>query len=151
MKVILTQDIKKIGRKGEIKNVSDGYARNFLIPKNMVVLATDSALKELKETERIKEEQAEQDLLKYEDMASRLDGLEFEIPAKASEDGKLYGAINNQKIAEFLSAQGFEINKNEVKLEEPIKETGDYEIQMELPHGLEAKIKIIVVPENIKE
>ena len=145
MKVVLLKDVKKIGRKGDIKNVSDGYGRNFLIPKKMATLATNSVIDEIEEEKQHQEEEAEQELLAFQDLAARLDGLEIEIPAKASQDGKLFGSINEAKLVEFLSLQGHDLKKEYIKLEAPIKEIGEYDIILELPHGLEAKIKIIVV------
>ena len=151
MKVVLLKDVKKIGRKGDIKNVSDGYGRNFLIPKKMAVLATHSVIDEIEEEKQHQAEEAEQELLAFQDLAAQLDGLEIEIPAKASQDGKLFGSINESKLVDFLKLQGHELKKEYIKLEAPIKETGEYDIAMELPHGLEAKMKIIVVAAEDKK
>lgn len=151
MKIILLQDIEKLGKRYDVKNVADGYARNFLLPKNMAVLATKT---ELEKVNQIKEEEAkvaEEELVRYQELASQIDGLEFEIAAKVSEEGKLFGAISDVKIAEFLQIKGFDIKKEQIKLENPIKELGDYEINIEFPHNLEAKIKLIVVAEKENE
>ena len=157
MKVILLKDVEKLGKKGEIKNVADGYARNFLIPNKLAVLATKSELAKLEEQKKIETEKAEEELKFYQEIASQIDGLEIEIPVKVSEEGKLFGAVTasqiNEKLKENLSRsrvlqEGFEIKKEQIKLEEPIKEIGEYEAIVEFPHNLETKIKVIIVEEK---
>ncbi|MFH1387768.1 MAG: 50S ribosomal protein L9 [Patescibacteria group bacterium] len=148
MKVILLQDIDKLGKKGDIKEVADGYARNLLIPNKKAVLASKSEIIKAEEQKKIDTEKAEQELIRFQEVASRLDGFELEIPAKVGEDNKLFGAITTVKISEELKKNNFEIEKNKIKLEEPIKEIGEYEIPIELPHNLEAKIKLIVTEEK---
>ncbi len=150
MKVILLKDVEKLGKNGEVKNVADGYARNFLIPNKMAVLATKSELIKLEEEKKIETEKAEEELKLYQGIASQIDGLELEIPAKVIEDGKLFGAITTAKIVEVLKEKNFEIKKEQIKLEEPIKEIGEYEATVEFPHNLESKIKIIVTEEKEK-
>ncbi len=148
MKVILLEDIQKLGKKFEVKEVADGYARNFLFPKGLAKPATDSALKQLEAEKEVLAQKAEEELKQTEQVVSQLDGQEFEMPAKADEAGKLYGAITQVKLAKFLKDKGFEVKKNQIVLSETIKETGDYEINLELDHGLEATIKLAVVPEE---
>ena len=148
MKVILLKDVEKLGKKGEVKNVADGYARNFLIPNKMAVLATKSELIKLEEEKKIETEKAEEELKLYQEIANQIDGLELEIPAKVIEEGKLFGAITTAKIVEVLKEKNFEIKKEQIKLEEPIKEIGEYEAIVEFPHNLETKIKIIVTEEK---
>ena len=150
MKVILLKDVEKLGKKGELKNVADGYARNFLIPNKMAVLATKSELIKLGEEKRIETEKAEEELKLYQGIASQIDGLELEIPAKVIEEGKLFGAITTAKIVEVLKQKNFEIKKDQIKLEKPIKEIGEYEATVGFPHNLESKIKIIVTEEKEK-
>ena len=144
MKIILLKDVEKLGKKGEAKNVADGYARNFLIPNKMAVLATKSELIKLEEQKKIEAEKAERELKIYQEMANQIDGSEIEIPAKVGEDGKLFGAVTPSQIVEKLKENNFEIKKEQIKLEEPIKEIGEYEATIEFPHNLEAKIRIIV-------
>jgi len=148
MKVILLQDIDKLGKKGDIKEVADGYARNLLIPNKMAVLASKSEIIKAEEQKKINTEKAEKELVLFQEVASQLDGFELEIPAKVGEDDKLFGAITAVKISEELKKNNFEIEKNQIKLEEPIKEIGEYEIPIELPHNLEAKIKLIITEEK---
>ena len=145
MKVILLRDVEKLGKKNDLKEVADGYARNFLIPNKMVVLATESEVAKIEEQKKIDIQKAEKELAIFQETASQLDGLELEMAAKADDDGKFFGAITAVKIVEKLNEQGFEIKNNQVKIAEPIKEAGEYEALIELPHNLEAKIKIIAV------
>lgn len=148
MKIILLQDVEKLGKKGDIQEVADGYARNFLIPKKMAVLATKGEIVKLEKLKEIEAQKAEQELAKSQEIATQLDGLELEISVKVSEEGKLFGAVASSQIVEKLKEQGISISKEQVKLENPIKELGEYEVSIELPHNLEAKIKIIVVEEK---
>jgi len=147
MKVILLQDVDKLGKKGEIKEVADGYARNLLIPNKKAVLAKKSEILKLEAQKKIDSEKSEQELVRSQEMASKIDGFELEVSAKVGEDNKLFGKITTLKISEELKKNNFEIDKGQIKLEEPIKEIGDYEIPIELPHNLEAKIRLIVVAE----
>jgi len=148
MKVILLEDIDKLGKKGEIKEVANGYARNLLIPKKMAVLASKSEILRLEKQKEIDEEKVEKELILFQEIASQMDGFELEISTKVGEDNKLFGAITASKISEELKKNNFEIKKDQIKLKEPIKETGEYEIQIELPHNLEAKIKLVIVEEK---
>ena len=144
MKVILLKDVPKVGKKYDVKEVADGYARNFLIPKNLVKPATDTAIKALEAEKAAAEAMAELDLAQTEELVSRLDGQEIEITLKVSEEGKLYGGLTPLKISKALQGKGFEVKKNQIKLNDPIKETGEYEVAIEFAHGLEAKVKVIV-------
>ncbi|MEK7160721.1 MAG: 50S ribosomal protein L9 [Patescibacteria group bacterium] len=152
MKVIFLKDVPPVGQKNEVKEVSDGYARNFLLVKNLAKVATEAALKQWEAEKERMAQQAEEELKKEESTISHLDGQEIEIKAKADETGKLYGAITTAKIAKILKDKGFEVKKNQIKLPETIKELGEYgDILIELSHGLEAKIRLIVAPEEKAE
>ncbi len=144
MKVILSQDVAKVGKKNEVKEVADGYARNFLFPKGLAKPATEAELAQLELIKAQLAKKAEVDLKIQEDLVAQIDGQEFEIMAKADESGKLYGSLTPLKIAKFLKEKGFEITKNNLKMVEPIKAVGEQEIVLEMDHGLEAKIKLIV-------
>ncbi|MFH1938269.1 MAG: 50S ribosomal protein L9 [Patescibacteria group bacterium] len=148
MKIILLEDVENIGKKDEIKKVADGYARNFLFPNKLAVLATKSELAKLEEREKIKEEKAEEELTIFQKVASELDDFELEIFAKISEEGKLFGSITSSKISEKLKENGFKIEKEWIKLKDPIKEIGEHEVSIELPHNLEVKIKVIIIEEK---
>lgn len=147
MKIILLKDIPKLGKKYDVKDVADGYARNFLLPKGLAKLATGAAIKGLEQEKAKEEALAEEDLKKNEEVAAALEGQEIEMAVKMSEEGKLYAALTPQKIAKILGERGFNIKKNQIKIDSPIKELGEYDAIIEFPHGLEAKVKIIVTEE----
>ena len=144
MKVILLEDVENIGKKYDVKEVKDGYARNFLIPKNLVKLANKKNLKWLELEKEIIEKQAEEDLKKAQQMASDLDGLEVSIAVKIGPGGQLFESINSLKIAEKLKSIGFNIKRSQINLEKPIKEVGEFPVYINLDHNLEAEIKIII-------
>jgi len=148
MKVIMLKDVEAIGQKNEVKEVADGYARNFLIPNGLAKQATEAAIKQAEAEKEALAKKAEEDLKNIEEKASQLDGQEIEIPAKVGESGTLFAAVTGARIAKALKDRGFDVKRTQVKLTEPIKEIGEYDdILVELPHGLEAKIKVIVVEE----
>ena len=150
MKVILLQDVVKLGRKFDVKEVADGYARNFLIVHELAKPATSSALAQLDRLKKDYLKKAEGDLKISQELASKLDGLEVEIKAKTAEDGTLFGSINTQKIAQTLENLGYQVDKTQIKLESPIKEMGEYDVPLIFKHGLETQIKIIVVKQEEK-
>lgn len=151
MKVILLKDINKLGKKFDIKDVADGHARNFLIPKKLAKPATEAAVKAIETEKEAAEAMAVLDLKATEEIVANLDGQEIEIPAKVSEEGKLYGALTPLKISKALQGKEFKIKKSQIKIAEPIKEIGEYEVIIEFAHGLEAKIKVIVTEEAKEE
>jgi len=148
MKVILLEDIEKLGKKYEVKHAADGYARNFLIPKNLVKPATEENLKWLEIQKEIETKKAEEELKKIQEIASAIDGQELVIPVKIGEDGQLFESINAQKILEKLKEIGFEVKKTQIDLVEPIKEMGEFPVKIHLEHNLEAEIKVIITEEK---
>jgi large subunit ribosomal protein L9 len=148
MKVILLKDIENLGKKYEIKEVSDGYARNYLIPKKLAKVANEKNLKWLEKQKEKEEKKAEEELKKVQEAASAIDGQEVVIPVKVGEEGQLFESITVQKIYERLKELGFEIKKSQILLESPIKELGEFPVKIKFPHNLEAEIKIIVTEEK---
>jgi large subunit ribosomal protein L9 len=148
MKVIFLKDIPKIGKKYDVKNVSDGYARNFLFPQKLAIVATEKEIKNLEERKKRAEAEAEKDLKKYQEDVKKMEDLEVEIFAKAGKDGKLYAALSAAQITNALKEKGFEIKKNQIRIDESIKELGEKEIIIEFPHNLEAKIRVVVGEEK---
>lgn len=144
MKVILLQDVESLGKKYEVKEVKDGYARNLLIPQKLAKPATKEALKWLADQKEVIEKEAEEDLKKAQELASNLDGLEVSLTVKIGDEGQLFESVNNQKVAEKLKEMGFEVKKSQVELEEPIKELGEFPVTIDLDHNLEAEIKLII-------
>jgi len=145
MKVILLQDIEDLGKKYEVKEVKNGYARNFLLPGKIVRPATKEALKWLESQKEVIAKEAEEGLKKAEELASKIDGLEVEIAVKVGENGQLFESINTQKISEKLKAMGFDVKKSQIKLASPIKEVGESAINVNLDHNLEAEIKLVII------
>ncbi len=148
MKVILLEDIEKLGKKLEIREVADGHALNFLIPKGMAKKATKETLKWLKVQKEISEKKSEEELKKTQEFASSIDGQELIIPIKIGEEGQLFESINSQKIAEKIKELGFEVKKNQIDLVEPIKELGEFPVKIKFEHNLEAEIKVIITEEK---
>jgi large subunit ribosomal protein L9 len=144
MKVILLQDVEGLGKKYELKEVKNGFARNFLLPEKKAKAATKQALKWLADQKEIIEKEAEEDLKKSQVLASELDGLELNIAVKVGDEGQLFESIGSQKIVEKLKEMGFEVKKSQVKLADPIKELGEFPVSINLDHNLEVEIKIII-------
>ncbi len=151
MKVILLQDVENVGKKYEIKEVKNGYARNFLIPKELAKSATKPNLKWLESKLSVVEKEAEEDLKKAQELASKIDGIEVPILLKVGDEGQTFESINSAKIAEQLKTMGFEVKKSQIKLEEPIKEVGEFPIKVSLDHNLEAEIRVVIAAEKKEE
>jgi len=148
MRIILLQDIENLGKKYEIKEVKNGYARNFLIPKGLAKPATKETLKWLETQKEIEEKKAEEELKKIQGIATAVDGQEIVIAVKVGEEGEFYESITSQKIFERLKELGFEVKKSQIDLAEPIKELGEFPVKIKFEHNLEAEIKVIVVEEK---
>jgi large subunit ribosomal protein L9 len=148
MKVILLKDVEKLGKKYEIKEVKNGYARNYLIPRGLAKIANEKNLKWLEKQKELEEKKAEEELVKVQNAASAIDGQEIIIPVKIGEDGQLFESINLQKIYEKLKEMGFDIKKSQILLPSPIKELGEFPVKIKFPHNLEAEIKVIIVEEK---
>lgn len=143
MKVVLLQEVKGLGKADEIKEVSEGYARNFLFPKHWAVIAKDKTLKELSDKKLKQSKDAEADLKLQQDLAAKLDGIEINIKEKASEAGVLYAAVGQAKIMQELAKRGIKIEKNQLE-NKTIKKSGEYAVKVKLRHGLEAEITVRV-------
>lgn len=148
MRVILLQDIENLGKKGEVKEVANGYARNFLIPKKLVKIVTEQALKELEKEKELAARQAEEELKAIQEIISQVDGQEIEIVAKLKDSGEIYGSVTPYKISRALKKKGFDIKKSQIDLQEPIKKLGEYPVTINFDHGLEAEVKLIVAEEK---
>jgi large subunit ribosomal protein L9 len=146
VKVILAQDVKDQGKKGQLVEVSDGYARNFLIPRKLAVEATNDNLNVMKQQEKAKQKRREAEIAEAKAAAARLEGVIVKIPAKAGGAGKLFGAVTSKEISEALSEQhGIEIEKNKIGLEEHIKSFGSFEVKCRLGYEISGKINVLVI------
>lgn len=148
MKVIFLKDVEKTGKKHEVKNVSDGHARNFLIPRGLVKPATKEALAWLEMQKEIQSKQAEEELKEVQELASKLEGLEVTMTVKVGDENQLFESINAQKIAEKMKEMGYEVKKNQIQLSSPIKELGEFAAKIRFSHNLEVEIRIIVSEEK---
>jgi len=147
MKVILLQDIEKLGKKFEVKEVADGFAKNHLLPKKMVQPATKNALIWAQTQREIAAKNEEKELIEIQKKVSALDGREFVMEVKTGEKDQLFESVNSSKIAELLKENGIDADKKQIDLKEPIKELGDWQVKINFPHNLEAEIKITVAAE----
>jgi len=146
MKVILNQDVKKLGKRFEIKNVSDGYARNFLFPRNLAKLADPASINKITQAKEIatQKDLAEQEALKQK--ATELNGRTFEIKSKAGDKGELFGSISEESIKDLVVKESGTALKS-VALEKPLKEVGEYQLKVDLGHQIPAEIKLIISAE----
>ncbi len=147
MRVILLKDVPTLGAKDDVKEVALGYARNFLFPQSLAIEATPEGIAELEARKAREEKMAEMDLEKTEQLVQQLEGQVVEISAKASDEGTLYAAVSPAKIAVALKAKGFEIAKDQIGASH-IKELGEHEVKINLDHGLEAVITLIINAEQ---
>jgi large subunit ribosomal protein L9 len=146
MKIVLMQDVPKLGKKGQIVNVSDGYARNFLIPKGLAKEATPEVIKELERQKEEERKRQEEQRKAREELLSELQKHVFKIKVKAGECGKLFGSLTNSNIAEEIEkVLGKEFDKRWISLESNIKSVGLYDVVVKLPGGVSGKIKVEVV------
>ncbi|NLE33830.1 MAG: 50S ribosomal protein L9 [Bacteroidales bacterium] len=148
MKIILKQDIDKLGQKNDIVTVKTGYARNFLIPEGLAIQATDSAIKIHNENLKQRAHKEEQIRKEAEKLAGKLAGVKLVIGAKVSSAGKIFGSVNTIQIAEALNEKGFEIERKNILLgEDAIKEAGSYKAEVKLHRDVKVEIDFEVVAE----
>lgn len=146
MKVILQQDVRGQGKKGQLVDVSDGYARNFLLPKKLAVVATPDNLNTMKQQEKARKAQQAAEKAEAEALAKKLEGLTVKVPAKAGEGGRLFGAVTAKEISECLAEQhGLNIAKTKLVLDEPIKACGGYQIKAKLGYEIVGTVNVMVV------
>jgi large subunit ribosomal protein L9 len=147
MKVIFLQDVKGQGKKGEIKEVSEGYARNFLLPKGVVQIATDGAKKSLDQITASAEKKKEKEKDEFKALAARLSEMTIVIKAKAGEGGRLFGAITSKQIAEALELQKIKIDKRKIELDDPIRVLGVTKVNVKLYLDIKGTLNVQVVEE----
>lgn len=144
MKVVLLADVKGQGKKGELVNVSDGYARNFLFPKKLAVEADNTALNELKNREDAKAHHKKEEIAAAKSTAEKLEGKSVKITAKAGSNGRLFGSVTSKEIAaEIAKSLGVEIDRKKMTVSD-IKNFGEYTAEIKLYQGISAKITVVV-------
>ena len=145
MKVILLKDVKGTGKKGEVKEVSDGYARNFLLPKKMAVVADQTNVKELNEKNKSKEIKAQKEYEAAVELGKQMEEMAITIYSKAGEGGRLFGSITSKDIAEQIKKQhDIEVDKRKISLDEPIRVLGSRFVEVKIHQKVTTKIRVDV-------
>ncbi len=147
MKVILKDDVKNLGDMGQIVDVSDGYARNYLVPRGLAAEANIKNIKSLEHQRKIIQEKARKIKLSAQSLSDKISQLKLTIKAKAGEEGKLFGSVTSMDIAEQLKNAGFDIDKKKISLDEPIKRLGSYSVSVKIHPEISAQLNIEVVEE----
>ncbi|GMQ57649.1 50S ribosomal protein L9 [Vallitalea sediminicola] len=145
MKVILLDDVKKVGKKGELVNTSDGYARNFLFPKKLAVEATKSSINDMKLKQQSEKRRKEELLEQAKELANEIKGSEITIKVKAGDGGKIFGSVSTKEITKAAKEQlGFDIDKKKMQIKDPIKALGTHIIPIKLTAKVKTELKVKV-------
>jgi large subunit ribosomal protein L9 len=147
MKVILKEDVKNIGSMGQILDVADGFARNYLVPRGLAMEANVKNVKSLEHAKRVVQEKAKKIKSQAQDLSTRLANAAVVIKAKSGEEGKLFGSVTTMDIAEQLKNEGFDIDKKKISLDEPIKRLGTYTVNIKLHPEVSTPVQVEVVEE----
>jgi len=146
MKVILQADVKGTGKKGQVFEVADGYARNFLFPKKLAVEATTGNIQDISHKKVLEERRKEKEKQDAVELANKLNALVIEVKTKTGEGGRLFGSVTSKEIAEDLKKQhGLEVDKRKLELKEPIKALGNFEVHVKIHQDVIAKLQVHVV------
>ena len=148
MKVILTKDVDKIGKTGEMKTVADGFATNYLIPQKLAVPASGGAYRAYQHDIASREDKRKREREEAEIAATRIASTTLTMGVKVGEGGKLYGSINNQDIAEALGRRGITVDRHKIDLEQPIKSLGTYKVAIKVYTGMTPEVTIVVEPKG---
>jgi large subunit ribosomal protein L9 len=147
MKIILLEDVTKVGRRGEVRDVSDGYARNFLIPKKLALGATAGNLKNLEHIKKQANAKADRAKADAEAVRAQIEAVAYEERRQASEEGKLFGSVTSQDLVDFLGKHGVKVERRRVQLDEPIKTLGETSVPVRLHAEVTAQLRVSVVRE----
>lgn len=145
MKLILLKDVAGLGEAGAVKEVKEGYARNYLLPRGLAKAATESALRNLRETRQSLREREDHRQAEARQLAAALEETVVEIPARVGEGGRLFGSVTAQDIADALAARGYNVSKKQVELDDPIHAVGFFKVPMRIAPGVVARVDINVV------
>jgi large subunit ribosomal protein L9 len=148
LEVILREDVDKLGRRGEVVKVAEGYGRNFLLPRGLAMAVTVANKATIERERKAHEARVAKEKAEWESVAARINSIRFVAPRKVGENDVLYGSVTSGDIAEFLKNKGVEIDKRKVQLEEPIKHLGDHEVKIKLHPEVVATIKVLVSKEG---
>ena len=147
MKVILKDDVKNVGNMGDIVKVTDGYARNYLVPRGLAVEASSKNVKSVEHEKRIIQEKAKKIRNSAEDLSDRISKVTLVVKANAGEEGKLFGSVTTMDIAEALKNEGFDIDKKKISLDEPIKRIGEHTVNVKIHPEITTNVTVQVVQE----
>ena len=148
MEVILREDVATLGRRGDVVKVAQGYGRNFLLPRRLAMVVTESNSAMIAKEKRAHAARAAKEKSEFETLAQRIAGLRFIAPRKVGENDALYGSVTSGDVGEFLKAKGIDIDKRRVQLEEPIKKLGEHEVAIRLHPEVMATLKLLVTKEG---
>ncbi len=144
MKVILLDDIPKLGRRGEVRDVAEGYARNYLLPHRLVLPASPQNLKQIEQIKQHQGIRSQRAKAEADEVAKRIETLSIAEARQASEEGRLYGSVGVSDVAAFLAKNGISVEKRRIGLDEPIKALGEYTVPIRLHHEVTAYLKVSV-------
>ncbi len=147
MKVILLKDVKNIGMAGNVKEVSNGYAKNFLFPNKLAEVATPDLVKKAEASKALEVKKAEENLKMVEELVNSFEGISVKIVRKANDEGKLFGSITPEMITEAIKKEVKTLKSIKINTDSSIKEVGEHKITLNFPHGLEAEVDVIVEKE----
>jgi large subunit ribosomal protein L9 len=148
MEVILKEDIPNLGKIGEVVRVRDGFARNYLLPRGLVLIANKKNLKFFEHQKRVVADQKQRMHREAQSVSEQLSGVSLVIPMKTGEEGKLFGSVTSIHIEKALKAKGLDVERRKIHLDEPIRHLGDFDIPVRLTADLTVSIKLSVVPEE---
>ena len=148
MEVILREDVDKLGRRGEVVKVAEGYGRNFLLPRGLALPVNEANKAMIAKERKAHEARLAKEKAEFQAVADRINGIRFVAPRKVGENDMLYGSVTSGDIADFLKGKGVEIDKRKVQLEEPIKKLGEHEVQVKLHPEVSARLKVLVTKEG---
>ena len=152
MKIVLRQDVPKVGEAGTIQNVANGYARNYLIPKGMAVVATDGEIKTAEHNMKIRERKVGRQEEQLQSYADKIDGQRLEFVARAGEQGRLFGSVTSNDIAEKLSGKiGEEIDRRKIQLSDPLRTVGEHKVEIHVVGKLRPVITVVVEAEKTED
>ncbi|MFB0516373.1 MAG: 50S ribosomal protein L9 [Candidatus Neomarinimicrobiota bacterium] len=147
MEIILMQDVDSLGTAGQVVQVSAGYARNYLFPKRLALLATPANLKKVAEETRLGEIRVARQRAEMAKVAEKLRKVAVTATVKVGEDEKVFGSVTSQTIADLLAGKGYEFDRRDINLEEPLRSLGQYDVEVKLGHGITSTVKVWVVRE----
>ncbi|OPL15201.1 MAG: 50S ribosomal protein L9 [delta proteobacterium MLS_D] len=148
MKVILKDNVASLGKAGDVVNVSDGYARNYLIPRNFALEATEANVKKLQREKGVLAARAEKEKADASVLAERIGLMSVTVARKVGEQDKLFGSVTARDIEEALAAQDVQVDRKNILLDEPLKEIGEFPVKIKLHHGVFGELTVNVVPET---